>query len=253
MAIIWTRVNTALLLLVLFALLALVAMFAADARGGPLDPPGSPGSTDGVRQPGTPISGPTTITTPGHYYLTRNISVTGPQTAITISTSDVTLDLGGFTIAGDDNSGSIGVSVSGAFKNIAIRNGVVRDFLIGFNVDAANYVQLIDVTADSNLVGVELGLLSIISGCVVSDNTTGISVLLDHSAIQDCMVVENTGRGVYTEFAATIWNSVVKINGTDLERKIPAVGYVVIFDTRYCTNTGPGYVLYGGHDDCEGF
>ena len=100
-----TRATNILLLLVLAVGVAIVAMLATGVRGGPLDPPaGTPGSTNGVRLPGTPISGPTVVSAPGHYYLTQNISVTGSVNAITISADDVSLDLGGFTLSGTDAS-----------------------------------------------------------------------------------------------------------------------------------------------------
>jgi hypothetical protein len=55
------RTNTILLVLILAAGIGIIAMLAPGARGGPLDPPASPASTDGVRLPGTPI---TAIPTP---------------------------------------------------------------------------------------------------------------------------------------------------------------------------------------------
>ena len=45
MATVWQRINAVLLLLVLFALVGVIAIVAPDADGGPLDPPGVPGST----------------------------------------------------------------------------------------------------------------------------------------------------------------------------------------------------------------
>ena len=50
------RITNVLLALVLLALLAVILMLATGVRGGPLDPGGAPGSTPGVRLPGTPIS-----------------------------------------------------------------------------------------------------------------------------------------------------------------------------------------------------
>ena len=55
----------------------------------------------------TPIWEPTTITEPGHYMLTRNITVTDTN-AIVIQTGGVTLDLNGFTI---HNAGTVGAPV----------------------------------------------------------------------------------------------------------------------------------------------
>lgn len=47
------RANTILLVLILAAGIAIVAMLASGARAGPLDPPGPPASTNGVREPGS--------------------------------------------------------------------------------------------------------------------------------------------------------------------------------------------------------
>ncbi len=252
MAMIWTRINTIILLLVLFALLAVIAMLAAGARGGPLDPPAAPGSTDSVRLPGTPISGPTTITQSGHYYLTRNIAVTGAQTAITISASGVTLDLGGFTIDGDDNAGSLGISISdGGFENITIDNGVVSDFLIGLNVDAGNAVRVDRVTASSNVVGMEVGPSSAVSNCIARRNTTGISLLVGDvgfagSAVRDCQVSSNSSIGVYSTIRGTISGSDFDGNPTDFNA--PATELVVI-DTTFCTSSG-NIVFVSGYDAC---
>jgi hypothetical protein len=69
---------------------------------GPLAPPGAPAPTMlslSQVEPRTPITNTTavTISAPGSYYLTANISVTSGS-AITITASQVTLDLNGFTI-----------------------------------------------------------------------------------------------------------------------------------------------------------
>src|SRR5262245_54285864 len=106
MSALWQRTNTLLLALVLLALLAVIAMVALRVEGGPLYPTDPPGPTDGVRLPGTPINSQTTISAPGHYYLTRDINVPGAATAINITASNVSLDLGGFTVSGNDTSGS---------------------------------------------------------------------------------------------------------------------------------------------------
>ena len=95
---------------------------------GALTPPGAPAPTmkslDQI-EARTPISSaPFTITQPGSYYLTTNVTV-GSGDAITITANNVTLDLNGFTIsstapvASTDN----GILLSGSRTNIAIRNG----------------------------------------------------------------------------------------------------------------------------------
>ena len=95
---------------------------------GSLTPPGAPAPTmkslDQI-EPRTPISSaPFTISVPGSYYLTTNVTVSSGD-AITISANNVTLDLNGFTIASTaaTASGDSGILLSGSRTNIAICYG----------------------------------------------------------------------------------------------------------------------------------
>ena len=90
---------------IISAFLCLCSLFiASSALGqGALTPPGAPApsmkSLDQIA-PRTPISSaPFSITQPGSYYLTTNLTVSGGNSAIIISTPQVTLDLNGFTIS----------------------------------------------------------------------------------------------------------------------------------------------------------
>jgi len=82
------------------AVLTLPSLFAQ----GPLAPLAAPGplmkSLDQI-EPRTPISSlPFMISSSGSYYFTKNLQFTATSgSAITINASDVTLDLGGFTLS----------------------------------------------------------------------------------------------------------------------------------------------------------
>jgi hypothetical protein len=123
-----------------FRILILTVALATHAfsQGGPLTPPpGAPVPTmktlDQV-EPGTPLvtgapgvaidpSGTITISQPGAYHLTANLTVTSGN-GITITSDNVTLDLRGFTIA-TTGTGGIGINISGRTR-ISIRNGHIR-------------------------------------------------------------------------------------------------------------------------------
>src|SRR5947207_1497513 len=70
---------------------------------GALTPPGAPAPTMKTLaqiEPRTPISVlPFTISTPGSYYFTGNLTATADGVAITVSAENVTIDLNGFTLA----------------------------------------------------------------------------------------------------------------------------------------------------------
>ncbi len=95
---------------------------------GSLTPPGAPAPTmkslDQL-EPRTPISSaPYTISIPGAYYLTTNLS-TGPNgNSITIATNSVSLDLNGFTLfSANTNAAGHGVLIKGGLSDITIFNG----------------------------------------------------------------------------------------------------------------------------------
>src|SRR5262245_38895983 len=98
---------------VLTVTLSVVAASAILSVAGPLDPPAGPVAgtykTLGEFEPRTRLSAATTpgdsdsvyrITAPGSYYLGENMAAPAGKAAIEIASSDVVLDLGGFTLDG---------------------------------------------------------------------------------------------------------------------------------------------------------
>lgn len=72
----------------------------------------------GTDQGRIPIYQPVTITEPGSYVLTRNLTVTGIQ-AITVDANDVTIDLNGHVISGDTTV----VRINANRDNVVIQGG----------------------------------------------------------------------------------------------------------------------------------
>jgi parallel beta-helix repeat protein len=95
-----------------------------------------------------PVYQSTTITQPGHYVLTENISLTGggtPSTIVTISSGNVTLDLNGKTIHSSFTSGNL-IDLSGA-QNVTIRNGRLSGG--GTGIFFTTTSSLVDVVIES--------------------------------------------------------------------------------------------------------
>jgi parallel beta helix pectate lyase-like protein len=252
------------------------------ASAGSLDPPGTPGPTMRTLtevEPRTPISAlPFTITQPGSYYLTGNLS---GSVGITINADDVTLDLGGFALTGVGAAGS-GVSVQspGNRKNLAVVNGTIRGWgergVSALNVTNSRLHGLRaygngstgiyfgqgaieDCVAQSNGGG---GIVSysvvhnsvalqntgtgisgfVIDGCVARQNTgAGIAAIDASVTITACTSRENGGDG-FTVFAGTITNCSAFNNGNDLDggNGINAFGACTIRGCTVAGNHGDG-------------
>ncbi len=101
---------------------------------------------------------PFTITTPGHYCFHRNLStaLNSALAAITIDADFVWLDLNNFTLDGTaagTGSTTTGILAVGDHKNITVRNGIVKGFFNGINLDGggSNYT-VENIWADRNYV-----------------------------------------------------------------------------------------------------
>ncbi len=179
---------------------------------GSLTPPGAPAPTMKTLaqiEPRTPISSaPYTITAPGSYYLTTNLTISS-GTAITINANNVTLNLGGFTLTSTENpaSTSTGIQMNQAVTNLTILNGFISSAITnnsagvfggaGFasgiydvNANSANVrVQGISISG-CKLYGIYLGANSVAESCTA--NTVGqygiIAAVANNSSGQNCGV-----------------------------------------------------------------
>ncbi len=168
------------------ALLVVIAVLAYGLIGkaGNLQPPAAPAPTmktlDEV-EPRIPISHadiPLTISTPGSYYLTENVTTVG--TAITVAADDVTIDLAGFALVGPDSGTNYGIYMDER-SNVEIRSGTVRNFHTGiyeYSTSGRNH-RVIDVRA-------------------VFNSDSGIYLAGSGHLVKDCLATNN---GVY---AATL-------------------------------------------------
>ncbi len=139
---------------------------------GSLTPPGAPAPTmktlDQV-EPRTAISSlPYTITQPGSYYVSKDLTSVGD--GITIAADNVTLNLMGFTLTGTTfTSGILGQSVQ---KNIVIKNGYLRNWgEHGICLNGVIGVVLKDLSStDNGNDGFAVGANTLVTDCVASGN-----------------------------------------------------------------------------------
>jgi hypothetical protein len=215
------RIHTLLLVLILITGVAILGVLASNAFGGPLDPPGPPGPTMKTLQevePRTPISSvPYTISQPGSYYLTRNLTAPEDTVGIVIDADDVTLDLNGFTLWGDA-VGHDGITVpnpSFFVINTTIRNGSVRGFRNGISVEASKSGTYEDLVLINNVgSGIRAGPGSLVQRVHAHSNgehgilvNEGIPNRTTGSIVRDCVASYNRLDGIqfnnFTHFEAS--------------------------------------------------
>ncbi|MEL6329074.1 MAG: hypothetical protein AAFR38_05395 [Planctomycetota bacterium] len=179
------------------AIVAMVSSAAHAAAGSqPVRPPAGPVADTGRFGPRTEINAANTpgdndsvfrIVSPGSYYLAQNISVPAGFAGIEISSSDVTIDLGGFRIAGFFGEGGVGIRVASQqvqiFTNIAIRNGIIRQCNRG--IEVGNF-GVSGIEAHNVLIsGIKMDLVrsgvfarrAVIEGCNVRAREIGYSLI----------------------------------------------------------------------------
>ena len=183
---------------------ALVASFvcfgAGAALAGDLTPPA--GSVVGTMKPlsdvepriainaaNTPGDGTAVfkIVQPGSYYLTGNLTGVGGKSGILIASSDVTIDLCGFTLKGVAGSQSaVAVASSSVYNNIAVANGTM-DGWGGYGVA---------LSTGSNRT------MRVSRVTVVSCGTGGMYVP-QYSTVSDCLCTNNAGSGYWGQGSVT--------------------------------------------------
>ncbi len=216
---------------------------------GNLNPPGAPAPTMlslSQMEPRTPISSaPFTISAPGSYYLTTNVTVSGGN-AITINANNVTLDLKGFTISSTQNpagtNSGILLGTTGPLTNITIVNGFINS---GVTINSGNtysgtgfgygifYYYLGTPPVNVRVSGVS------VSGCLYS----GIDLNTYNAVVESCTVnmagsygivatsvsdstVVNCGNaGVWTTTANNCYGSCLDGDGVDADTANDCYGY----------------------------
>jgi len=183
---------------------------------------------------------PVTLNAPGSYRLTSNLSqsyiggISTTVNAIQITSSDVHLDLGGFSISCTAPlGGSCGGSASGiVYAGLGLEGAVIEhgaivgmpgsgialelvgdvrldDLRLGGNgADGAslgNGAMVSNVTASENGGnGIEVGAIARVADCISRDNGGDGIQSLSGTIISGCTVTQNTGDGIETSTASLV-------------------------------------------------
>jgi len=235
---------------------ATAVMLVHCALAGPLDPPAGPivptYKTLAEIEPRMPINATTApgdvdsvyrIASPGSYYLTASFIAPAGKSAIEIAASNVTIDLGGFTITSLATLDAIRLSIDSR-SNISIRNGNIGTCLGGGidikpniggatvtvggaveNVHVANTTGVGILLGDSVVVcnvtaagcgnsGIDARNSCRFTDCVATGNAIhGVRVLRGCS-FSGCVMSENLGDGITTAGNASIHNCTFRANGS---------------------------------------
>jgi hypothetical protein len=206
-----------------FLLLALV--FSVMVTTGPVLADGEFYVIAGGGGVGTRITSvPYTISSPGFYYLSQNLTYNGAGNAIYISADDVTLDLMGFRLTNSGAQGSTcGIYYMSGRTNVEVRNGTVSGFSSGFldNGVAANKHRVINVR--------------------VTNNTNGIWFYGNNHLIKNCSASNNTGTGLFIN-SGLITDSVASNNVIGISLSGPGS----ILGNTACNNTNLNFTLGSG-------
>ena len=166
--------------------------------------------------PPSPVGPHFTITKPGSYYLTGNITVSSGD-AITINAdnvaSDVSIDLNGFTIRSTLTGSSSGSAIrcTGVFTRLTVRNGslvstsnatsvppILQGFAHGISgggVLTEALISNVHVSGMANI-GIYLDQQSIVENCTATKNGDD-GITASSGIVTNCRASSNRGDGIY--------------------------------------------------------
>jgi parallel beta-helix repeat protein len=192
---------------------------------------------------GTAITAvPYTITSPGLYYLTNNLTSSGINNyAITVDADDVTIDLMGFCLTGpgkESGWNNCGILVANLRSNVEIRNGSIKAFgydgiyspenctgirVVGVRFRDNGY-RGIDLTGSDNLVmdcavmnvggiGINVGSSSLVKGSQVAGNFYGIFIGAGSTAVGN--TARGNSRGIVAGHGSSVTDNTASGNSSE--------------------------------------
>lgn len=210
-------------------------------------------ATNGGCFPGDSPGFPVTITQPGSYRLTGNLTVAALNTdAVDVTVSGVTVDLGGFTLQGpvtcsgsgssincapSETSGS-GVSITSSEPGVvSVRHGVIRGFYDGVGsgfINTADNTTLLDLRLLGNLNGGALLSFGALVRDVNASYNGGDGLVTLGGSLASIVADGNGGNGI--QAGGTLEGAEANSNG----KAGVYASTVVLRDSLIGSNTGDG-------------
>jgi len=197
--------------------LAGVLVFSLFSVAGDLEPSAPPGPTMKTLsevEPRIPISSlPYTISAPGSYYLTGDL--TTPVWGIVIEANDVTIDLMGYSLIGSRVESTRGIFMEGR-NNVEIRNGTVRNF-------GHTGIWEASLGKGHRVIGVR----------AVSNGGSGIHLIGSGHLVKDCTAVDN-GSDTQWDYGICVGEGCTVTGNTAYDNH----GHGILAGASGCTVTG---------------
>jgi len=219
--------------------------------------------------PAVPGAGPHfTITQPGSYYLTGNVTVTSGNGILITAVSDVTLDLNGFTISSTLTGSTSGnaISLNSNFARLTVRNGsLVSGSIVPTSGAATLQGFIFGIYSQGNLseafisgvhirgmerFGMVLDKYGIVENCTASNNGIDGFLVSLLGSVTNC-TASNNGRFGFNAQRCTVTNCTASENFSN--------GFYVSYGvaahcSAYGNSTNPGTVdkeieVIGGQRD----
>lgn len=254
-----SRLNVTLLFCIALTLAGVIVPSAALA--GPLSPPIGPVTSTqktlaeiepriAVNATNTPGDANSVfrISAPGSYYLTADVLGQLNKHGIEIAASNVTLDLNGFNVDGQNLAGLFnGITLDGVVLSAVVKNGRVIRWgntgvaLDGSGADPGKIVREIEASNNAGI-GIDAGDSALVVDCVARSNgNTGI-LTSSASIVRNCIARENGNTGISVGVNSTIESCTARLNvGTGF---IAATG-ITIINSSSNGNGGHGFSLGG--------
>jgi hypothetical protein len=210
----------------------------------------------------TPITSvPATINQQGLYCLTGNLSTSQASgNAITINANNVTIDLNGWKVGGQAaGTGTQAIGIYSAANNVTIKNGIVRGFLYGVELEGSGAVirdMLLDGNTNTGIstlgIGalVEHNLIVNTGGSSVYQTAAGIVITGGNSTISDNTVLGLTATGGYDAYGILIQSSRNTarnniLSNTTSPSSETSVGIAIVDIDNIIVNNTISYFKYG--------